>query len=176
MTTNARFCLILGGGMVLLLGMAAAGPEPAGFWVPEGFVAQADTLIEQSRLELRCADQDSVVVSFPAGSDEEAFYNLSWLRADVRAFNSSPDASRSPFLIEGCRLRGVDPYYHRIDLPFNRLPRWRGDVRFTFDGLTSTLEGGRGQRLEIRHPVDGADASQSARVSLDDRSSSRQHW
>jgi hypothetical protein len=155
---------------MLLLAAATMGPEPAGFWVPAGFVARADTLIQRGHLELRCSEQDSIAVRFPAGSAEEEFYNLSYLRGDVRTFNSSPDASRSPFLVEGCRLRGVDPFYHRIDLPFNRLPRWRGDIAFTFDGLTATLEGGRSQLLEVRHPVDGAEAAtRSVRVSPEDR-------
>ncbi|MGH7552161.1 MAG: hypothetical protein ACREMQ_03945, partial [Longimicrobiales bacterium] len=121
-------------------------------------------------LELRCNDQDSIAVRFESASDEEQFFNLSYLRGDVRSFNASPDRARSPFLIEGCRLRGVDPFYHRIDLPYNRLPRWRGDVRFTFDGLTASLEGGRAQWLEIRHAVDGGDAAaRSVRVSPEER-------
>ncbi len=162
--------LWLGAPAIILLITATAGPEPAGFFVPEGFVARADSLIEKEHLELRCEEQDSVAVRFETGSPEERFFNLSYLRGDVRAFNASPDRARAPFLIEGCRLRGVDPFYHRIDLPFNRLARWRGDVRFTFDGLTATLEGGRSQLLEIRHPVDGTDAgTRSIRVSPDDR-------
>jgi hypothetical protein len=149
---------MLGVTVLALLAVATAGPEPAGFWVPAGYVAQADTLIAHGQLRLRCAEQDSVVTELEPGSAEERFYTLSYLRSDVRTFNESPDASRSPFLLEGCALRGVDPFYHRIDLPFNRIPRWRGDVRFTADGGGATLEGGRGQQLDLRHPVDARDA------------------
>jgi hypothetical protein len=168
--TARTLSILLGAPIIVLIAAATAGREPAGFWVPEGFVAQADTLIERGHLELRCGDQDSIAVRFAAGSDEEQFYTLSYLRADVRSYNASPDATRSPFLIDGCRLRGVDPFFHRIDLPFNRLPRWRGDVRFTSDGLSATLEGGRGQLLEVRHPVGLEDAAlRTARVSPEDR-------
>jgi hypothetical protein len=149
---------LLGAALLALLVIATAGSEPAGFWVPAGYVAQADTLIARGHVQLRCAAQDSIVTSLEAGSAEEKFYTLSYLRSDVRSFNERPDASRSPFLLEGCALRGVDPFYHRIDLPFNRIPRWRGDIRFAADGGGATLEGARGQQLDVRHPVDARDA------------------
>ncbi|MGH7507618.1 MAG: hypothetical protein ACRELX_18340, partial [Longimicrobiales bacterium] len=150
------------GAVLAMLLFATLGPEPAGFWVPAGYVAQADTLIAQHRLRLSCGEQDSVIADFAPGSGEERFFTLSYLRSDVRTFNESPDASRSPFLLEGCALRGVDPFYHRIDLPFNRVPRWRGDVSFTADYGGATLEGGRTQQLDLRHPVDARDASTRA--------------
>lgn len=160
-------------GSVALLGAASLGGTPAGFWAPEGFRARADTLIRRGHLELRCSDQDSIVVSFPQGSPEEAFFASSYLRSDVRSFNSGPDATRSPFLVDGCRLVGVDPFYHRVDLPYNRLPRWRGDVLFTFDGRTATLEGAASQELEVRHPLDGVDAAGSSERVSPDRQGAR---
>lgn len=165
--------IILAGAVLLVLTVASAGPTPAGFWAPEGFVAQADTLIRRGGLDLRCGEQDSIAVRVVAGSPEEAFFDASYLRSDVRAFNRSPDATRSPFLVEGCRLVGVDPFYHRVDLPYNRLPRWRGDVLFTFDGTTATLEGGAAQVLELRHPVDRADAAGGARRVAPDEEGAR---
>lgn len=143
-------------GTLGMLAVAAAGPRPLGYWAPSGFVAQADTLIREGRLAMRCGVQDSVVASFEEGTPEKRFFDRSYLRADVRAFNASPDAARSPFVVEGCTLVGVDPFYHRVDLPYNRLPRWKGDVRYTFRPLTATLEGASNQRLEVRHPDAGA--------------------
>lgn len=153
---------LFSGALLALLIVATAGSEPAGFWVPAGYVAQADTLIAQGRLRLRCSDRDSIVTQFTQGSAEERFYTLSYLRSDVRSFNERPEESRSPFLLEGCALRGVDPFYHRIDLPFNRIPRWRGDIRFAADAGGATLEGARGQQLDLRHPVDARDAAARA--------------
>ncbi|HSR42403.1 MAG TPA: hypothetical protein VLL48_09530, partial [Longimicrobiales bacterium] len=165
-TTTAIGWAALGTGV--LLGAVSVGDAPIGFWAPDGFAARADTLIRRGHLRLRCADQDSIVVSLPSDSPEEAFFSSSYLRSDVRTFNSGPDASRSPFLMDGCRLVGVDRFYHRVDLPYNRLPRWRGDVLFTFDGRSATLEGGASQELEVRHPLDGVAArGSSERVSPD---------
>jgi hypothetical protein len=155
-------------GTLLLLAAAGVGPRPAGHWAPDGFVAQSDSLIRQGLLEVQCGVQDSIVTRFKEGSPEERFYARSYLRADVRSFNSSPAATRSPFLLEGCELQGVDPFYHRIDLPYNRLPRWQGDVRFTYRPLTATLEGGAGQVLEARHPAPGElGKAQAIKVSPD---------
>ncbi|HZD03816.1 MAG TPA: hypothetical protein VE173_02830, partial [Longimicrobiales bacterium] len=159
-TSTVIFWTVLGA--LVLLGVIGLGSPPAGFWAPEGFVTRADTLIRRGLLELRCGDQDSIVTHFPPGSPEEAFFAASYLRSDVRAFNAGPDISRSPFLVDGCRLLGVDPFYHRVDLPYNRLPRWRGDVQFTFEGRTATLEGGASQELEVRHPLDRLDAAESS--------------
>ncbi len=151
---------VVGGVAVLGLVVAAATEAgPRGYWAPAGFVAQADSLIAAGHLELLCGAQDSVVVRFEPGSPEERFFERSYLRADVRAFNANPVAARSPFVTEGCALLGVDPFYHRVDLPYNRLPRWSGAVRYTFDGHTATLEGGEGQALEVRHPEPGEPAS-----------------
>ncbi len=158
---------------ILLIGFlfaATSGAEPAGFWAPRGFVARANGLIQNGGLTLRCGVQDSIIPSFPAGSAEERFYRSSYLRADVRRFNQDPTAARSPFLVEGCELRGVDPFYHRIDLPYNRIPRWTGTLRFGHADRSATLRGGRNQELRVYHPGEGSGvpASLRARTGLAD--------
>lgn len=150
-----------------LLVLAARQDEPEGFWAPEGYVAQADTLIRRGLVELVCGAQDSVVVRVEKGSPEAEFFASSYLRADVRDFNARPAAGRAPFTVEGCQIVGVDPWYHRIDLPFNRLPRWRGDVLFRRQVGSALFRGGRDQELEVRHPAGhGEMAREAAFVAL----------
>lgn len=157
----------LGGLLGLLLVVAVIGSRPLGYWASEGYVRQANELIRTGLLALECGVQDRIVVApMEPGSPAADFYYSSFLRADVRAFNDGPDDGRTPFLVEGCELKGVDPYYHRVDLPFNRLPRWRGDVRLRGADVAATLEAsGRDQLLQVRHAVGGADAARAASVS-----------
>ena len=61
--TTRSFALLLGAPVIALLAAATLGAEPRGFWVPEGFVAQSDTLIGRGHLELRCGDQDSIATA-----------------------------------------------------------------------------------------------------------------
>ena len=155
---------IFGGSVAGLLAVATMGSEPAGYWAPDGFVARANRIIAEGGLELRCGTQDSIVPAFAPESADERFFRSSYLRADVRRFNDDPTAPRSPFLVEGCELRGVDPFYHRIDLPYNRIPRWTGTLRFSRAVRSATVLGGSNQRFEVFHPTEGTGVLPSARV------------
>ena len=62
--------------LVILLGLAAIGPAPAGFWAPEGFVAQADksyTLLDRSTGKTRKLSgkqlQEGIEVQLQAGRE-----------------------------------------------------------------------------------------------------------
>ncbi len=146
------------------LALATVGDRPAGYWAPRGFVERADRIVSQGGLRLECGTLDSIVVDLAPGSSDERFFRSSYLRADVRRFNDDPTASRSPFLTDGCELRGVDPFHHRVDLPYNRIPRWTGSVRFATADRGASLLGGRDQRLEVMHPLDGVGVTRTARV------------
>ncbi len=150
--------------LLALLFAATIGEEPAGYWAPEGFVERANAIIARGGLSLRCGVQDSIVVALTPGSPDERFFRSSYLRADVRRFNDHPTAARSPFLADGCRLLGVDPFYHRVDLPYNRVPRWTGSVRFARADRGASFLGGRDQRLQLMHPLDGVGVTANARV------------
>lgn len=155
-----------------LIVLTALARQPAGYWAPEGFVDRANELVARGGLELRCGARDSIVVRLALGSPDERFFRSSYLRADVRRFNADPSAARSPFLVDGCRLLGVDPFYHRVDLPYNRIPRWTGPVRFASAGRSAAFRGGRDQRLDVVHPLETLDATTSARASLSRREAS----
>lgn len=158
-----------------LAGWATCGDEPAGYWAPEGFVDRANELIARGGLELHCAaqdsipEQDSIALRVSPDSPDERFFHASYLRTDVRRFNADPSAARLPFLVDGCSLLGVDPFYHRVDLPFNRVPRWTGPVYFARSSLSTLLIGGREQRLQLLHPLEGLDATTNQRVNPTDR-------
>lgn len=152
------------GGIGGLLLWATLGAEPRGYWAPDGFVERADRIITDGKLTLRCGVQDSILAAFEPGSADERFFRSSYLRADVRRFNDDPTAPRSPFVVEGCELRGVDPFYHRIDLPYNRIPRWTGTLRFDRADQSATLLGGPRQRLQVFHPAQGTGVAENARV------------
>ena len=153
-----------GGALVGLLVAATSGPEPEGFWAPRGFVERANDMIRSGALTLHCGAQDSIFPTFEPDSPEERFFRSSYLRADVRRFNQDPTAPRSPFLIDGCELQGVDPFYHRIDLPYNRIPRWSGTLRFGRADRSATLLGGPNQELRVYHPGEGSGVRESARI------------
>lgn len=150
--------------LLALLFAATIGEEPAGYWAPAGFVDRANGIVARGGLSLRCGVQDSIVVALAPGSPDEHFFRSSYLRADVRRFNDNPAAARSPFLADGCRLLGVDPFYHRVDLPYNRVPRWTGSVRFARADRGASFLGGRDQRLQLMHPLDGVGVTANARV------------
>ena len=154
-------------GLILLI--TTAREAPSGYWAPAGYIDQANELIQSGGLTLACpnldaVERDSILIRFAPGSDDDAFFNTSYLRADVRQFNSDPRAAVSPFRTEGCQLLGVNPFFHRIDLPRSPLVTWRGDVRYTTHGRTASLIGLDGQSLDIRHPGSRFDRRQSASV------------
>lgn len=142
----------IGIGLVLALVVSAAARPPGGFWAPEGYVARANGLIERGGLQIRCGVQDSIVPLLSPGGEDERFYRSSYLRADVRRFNQNPTAARSPFLVDGCNLLAVDPYYHRIDLPYHRIPRWTGTLRFAGKDGGAVLSGRDGRTVELDPP------------------------
>lgn len=147
-----------------LLFAATIGDEPSGYWAPDGFVERANGIVARGGLSLRCGAQDSIVVALAPGSPDERFFRSSYLRADVRRFNDNPSSARSPFLADGCRLLGVDPFHHRVDLPYNRVPRWTGSVRFARADRGASFLGGRDQRLQLLHPLDGVAVTPNKRV------------
>ncbi len=137
--------------------ITAKQPAPASVWTPEAYVSLADSLIRSGVLQLQCSEldgvgRDSIEVRIMPGSAEESFYVASYLRSDVRVFNSDPGASVSPFLVDGCQLVGLNPYYHRISLPNARPLFWQGDVSATTSSRAVALLGPAGTEAIIEHP------------------------
>ncbi len=157
----------------IMIAVSTMGAPPGGYWAPRGFVERANLMISQDGLRLECGESgDSIVVDLAPGSSDERFFRSSYLRTDVRRFNADPTASRSPFIVDRCVLKGVDPFYHRVDLPYNRVPRWTGTLRFSEADRAASLQGGRDQRLEIMHPLEGVGVTASERVDPSRRNAS----
>jgi hypothetical protein len=155
--------LVLAGLVVLLLAAARMGAREDA-WYATGYVDTAKEMIDSGYVRLDC-DSMRITTHFPRGSAQERWFSLSYLREDVRRFNSDPERVPGPFLVETdqeCRLLGVDRYYHRIDLPYNRLVDWQGDVLLS-GGHTSALLESRSipQSIHIRPPESTADAARS---------------
>jgi hypothetical protein len=133
-------------------------------WYATGYVETARQMIDSGYVRLNC-DSMRITTHFPPGSPEERWFSLSYLREDVRRFNSDPERVPGPFLVETdaeCRLLGVDRYYHRIDLPYNRLVHWQGDVLLS-GGHTSAVLESRSipQTIQVRPPENTGDAARS---------------
>lgn len=139
-------------------------------WFATGYVETARHLIDARYLRLEC-DPMRITTHFAPGSAEERWFSLSYLREDVRRFNSDPDRIPGPFIVEPdeCRLLGVDRYYHRIDLPYNRLVHWRGDILLSGGQHSAVLESRSiPQTIQIRPPQDVGDAARSREGSPDE--------
>lgn len=146
-------------------------PTPAPVWAPDAYVNLADSLIRSGILQLQCSEldgvgRDSIVVRIEPGSDEEGFYVSSYLRSDVRVFNADPGAAVSPFLVDGCQLVGLNPYYHRISLPNARSLFWQGDVSATTSSRAVALLGPDGTEAIIEHPEGPRSPRTSGQVDL----------
>ncbi len=166
-----KFLVFVGLILSTILLLTTVGEEPSGYWAPDGYVRQADSLIRRGALTLACAnldpvERDSIIANFDEGSQEEIFFNTSYLRSDVRVFNANPRASVSPFLIEGCQLLRVNKFYHRIDLPMSPQVLWRGDVRYTSHERVTSLFGPAGQTFQVLHPSSPFEERRDTRVSV----------
>ena len=160
--------LMVGGVLCLLFVETCVLGEPEGYWSADGYVRRANAIVLSEAVTLMCAGQvgpdsirlrqDSIIVKPESLSEAARNWLLSSnLRRDVIAFNNNPTSALSPFVLaeEGCGLSGVNRYYHRIDLPYDRMPRWTGDVRFAVADLRASFRGGRSQRsqyLEVIQP------------------------
>lgn len=149
---------------VALLMVSVRRHERQSAFFGRGFVAGAQAIIDSGYIALDC-DSMKVSAHFPPGSDAERWYSLSYLREDVRRFNSDPERVPGPFVVDydACRLEGVDRYYHRIDLPFTPSLAWQGDVLLS-GGRRSAVLDSRSipQTLEVRPPADVRDATAEA--------------
>lgn len=155
--------LVLAAVVVIVLMAARLGTREDA-WYATGYVETAREMIDSGYVRLDC-DSMRITTRFPRGSAQERWFSLSYLREDVRRFNSDPERVPGPFLVETdqeCRLLGVDRYYHRIDLPYNRLVDWQGDVLLS-GGHTSAVLESRSipQSIHVRPPESTADAARS---------------
>ncbi|MFL5384017.1 MAG: hypothetical protein ACJ8GN_15960 [Longimicrobiaceae bacterium] len=144
-----------------LLLVYARRQEPRTAYFGRGYVEGARAMIDSQFVRLDC-DSMRITTHFPQGSPAERWFSLSYLREDVRRFNSDPERVPGPFLVDydECRLEGVDRYYHRIELPFSPNLAWRGDVLLAGGRRTAVLENrSTPQTVEVRPAADAHDAT-----------------
>ncbi|MEM7246277.1 MAG: hypothetical protein AAF533_13090 [Acidobacteriota bacterium] len=109
---------------------------------PEGYVRRVNRLIEAGIVRHDCSRREVTVDLDSAQVLEGWSHWRSWIRnsylpRDVELFNEGVD--RSLFLIDGCRLRGVSPFSHRVQMPFAESATWRGDLWLGGDSASSEL-------------------------------------
>lgn len=113
----------------VLVARWAGGAGDLSFYAPEEYVERADRFIRAGWLVADCSGEQPRLVPRldEAPAAEAAWYEGSYLAADVARFNAEPESFGWAFVLEeGCRLAGVNPVVHRVELPFARDLAWRG--------------------------------------------------
>ncbi len=130
--------------------------DPLTYYAPDRFVEKADDFIARGYLEADCRDghPELVVKLDQASSAEREWYEESYLKGDVERFNEDPAGFGWAFAIDGdCRLRGVHPAVHTIELPFHQRLLWLGDILYRGRGADSTLRSAL-RTLSLGRPED----------------------
>lgn len=99
------------------------------FYQPSGYINRVNRLIQDGKLRYE-QQRDGrgfrpVIRVAKLEPEEQAFYDGSWLKEDIEAFN---DGNSEVFLIDKGRLRGVNIYRHRIESPLADDWKWWGRV------------------------------------------------
>ena len=100
------------------------------FFQPTGYINKVNRMIEEGKIyyeqkhDARAGYRPSIRVA-KLEPEDQAFYEGSWLKADIEAFN---DGNSEIFLIDKGRLRGVNVYRHRIESPLAADWNWWGRV------------------------------------------------
>ncbi len=99
------------------------------FYQPSGYISRVNKLIEDGKVryeqERGSNGYRPVIRINNLESEEEAFYNQSWLKDDIQAFN---DGNSEVFIVDKGRLRGVNIYRHRIESPLASDWKWWGRI------------------------------------------------
>jgi cell division protein FtsI/penicillin-binding protein 2 len=129
------------------------GARPFYYYSPDGYVQRANALIDAGKIDFDC-EQNRIVVRIPEGTAEYRWYQTSYLQTDVEAFNDAQQRFADRFLLEGCELRGVNPFTHVVRLPRtdDRDYEWHGELRYASTRAAGTLLG-EGQMVGLLHPA-----------------------
>lgn len=135
---------------VVLLGLlvwrSGTGARQLRYYAPDDYVERAERFIDAGYLVADCGSEPMRLVPRldDAPAHERSWYADSYLAADVERFNADPDGFGWAFAIDNdCRLRGVNPVVHAIDLPFVHRLRWLGDVLYDGRGSDAVLRSAR---------------------------------
>ncbi len=99
------------------------------FYQPTGYINKVNKLIQDGKIYYE-QQHDSrgfrpVIRIAKLEPEDQAFYEGSWLKDDIEAFN---DGNSEVFLVDKGRLRGVNIYRHRIESPLAGDWNWWGRV------------------------------------------------
>jgi cell division protein FtsI/penicillin-binding protein 2 len=122
--------------------------DPLSYYAPDAYVERANQLIRDGYLKATCfGRQPKLELDMErAPASDRAWYEESYLAGDVARFNADPAGWSWTFQIDrDCRLVGVNPAVHNIDLPFHRRLAWLGTVYYS-GGSAASL---RSPRREI---------------------------
>ena len=114
-----RVLIVLGLFGLLLLARPPRDEITGYFYTPDAYVEVANGLINDPR-QLIDYDCESGIIqtNFPPGdSPEKRWFENSYLKRDVDAFNDNPRANMFRFDIESCQLVGVNARARTIPLP-----------------------------------------------------------
>jgi len=116
--------------------------------VSKGYLKTVDLFIRHNwiRYNERSA---AITPNFEADSPMERFYNASFLKRDVEAFNGG-DQTR--FRIENGQIVGINPYTHNIALPFRDVEGWRGSLTYRPLQSTSAMLRGKNEVIALSQP------------------------
>lgn len=141
----------------LLLWRSGFGAPALRSYAPERYVERADAFIRAGYLRADCSSggEPRLVADLEqAPPHERSWYHDSYLAADVARHNADPDGFGWTFVIDAdCRLRGVNPVVHAIELPFGRRLRWLGEILYRGEGSDAVLRSARRTLTLRRSPA-----------------------
>lgn len=125
-------CVFLAAGLAWRTFFEAS--DPLSYYAPDAYVERANRMIREGYLTATCFGRQPQLrldaERMPAS--ELAWYEESYLAGDVARFNADPQGWSWTFQIDrDCRLLGVNPAVHTIDLPFHRRLAWLGTVFYS---------------------------------------------
>lgn len=151
----------------LLYWKSGIGARELSYYAPDEYVERADQFIRKGYLVADCSSGAAVLrpVLGEAPEHERSWFNESYLAADVRRFNDDPAGFGWAFAVDDdCRLRGVNPVVHAVDLPFTRRIRWLGSILYNGERTDAVLRSAQRsitlRRSERPVPVDEQAATQ----------------
>jgi hypothetical protein len=99
------------------------------FYQPTGYINKVNNLIQEGKLYYeaeKASNQYRPAIRIARmNPEDEFFYEKSWLKEDVQAFN---EGDSEVFLIDKARLRGINIYRHRIESPLAADWNWWGRI------------------------------------------------